>query len=392
MKNLFRIVFLVFITSTIVYAQKRSTIEMDEKHTIYKENFTTNINTTLVLNLNNTSAQVINSPDDKVYIEYTIEFKNVRKKIKERQLKHLIVSGKKEGDKITYSARMRSSMDDRVYNFEELLIGRLGEKSISKDSIRKVVQRKSLDSVLQDVKLSELFRRNKIREALNIKPSQTERRNRSVNNLIVSRMVIKIPKNIDVRATLENSNIVFMDDFYNRATMNVRNSKLRFKSLGNALNIFDCDNGYFNAEVVSGGSYNFANAKEVRIGYLSNSLLNTEFTKIEIGEIGSGNEIVDFNSKFWLYNFSKNFENFNMNTEYSEVNLFYPKSSNYYLETFGHDTVHYRNGVTTEITASQKNKSSKMMLIGKESNPNKIKIDTVHGIIRFGEDFIDVAE
>ena len=165
MKHLFRIVFLVFITSTFVYAQKKSTIEMDEKHTIYKENFTTNINTTLVLNLNNTSAQVINSPDDKVYIEYTIEFKNVRKKIKERQLKHLIVSGKKEGDKITYSTRMKSSLNHRVYEFEELLIGRLGEKSISKDSIRKVVQRKSLDSVLQDVKLSELFRRNKIREA-----------------------------------------------------------------------------------------------------------------------------------------------------------------------------------------------------------------------------------
>lgn len=392
MRTLFRLLTVLFITVQVIQAQKLSNIEMDEKHTIYKESFTTNINTTLVLNLNNTSALVINSPDDKVYFEYTIEFKNVRKKIKERQLKHLIVSGEKEGDKITYSTRMRNSMGDKLYNFQELLIGRLGEKSISKDSIPKVVQRKSLDSVLQDVKLSELFRRNKIREALNIKPSQTERRNRSVNNLIISKMVIKIPKNIDVRATLENSNVVFMDDFNNRATMNVRNTKLRFKSLGNTLNIFDCDNGYFNAEVVSGGSYNFSNTKEVRIGALSKSLLNAEFTKLEIGQIGSGNEIIDFNSKFWFYNFSKDFENFNMNTEYSEINMFYPEDKKFYLETYGYDTVHYIDNVITKGESNRKNEPIKMLIIGKETNPNKIQINSIHGIIRFGKDFIDLAE
>ena len=120
--------------------------------------------------------------------------------------------------------------------------------------------------------------------------------------------------------------------------------------------------------------------------------MNSEFSKIEIGEIKSNVEITDFTSKFIIHNFSSSFKSFNMNTEYSEVNMFLPKNMSYYLETFGNDTVHYKNGITTEITPSRKNESSKMMTIGKVTNPNKIKINTTHGIIRLGEDSIDFGE
>ena len=391
MINQFKILVLLLITSTEIFAQP-SEIEMDERHTIYKEDFATNTNTIFVLNLKNTSAQVLESPDDNVYIEYTIEFKNVRKKIKQRQLKHLLVSGTKQGNKITYSAKTRNDIRYSVYQFEDLLIGRLGSKDALQDTIPKPAPRKSLDSVLQDVKLSEVSRRNKIRDALGITQRQTERRKRSTNNLIISRMTIKIPIAVQVRATLENSNIVFMDDFYNRATMNIRNTKLRFKALGNVLNNFDVDNGSFNAEAVAAGKYSFANTKNVRIGRLENVFLNTEFTKVEIGEIGIGNTIIDFNSKFWLHNFSTAFESFKINSEYSEINLFYPENTDYYIETFGHDTFHHHGTIVGSVTSNQKNVSSKMMVIGKEINPNKIKINIKHGIVRFGDDFIDIAK
>ena len=390
MKTQFKILVLMLITSAVVYAQKPSDIVMDEKHTIYKENFSTNESTTLVLNLNNTKAQIFESPDDKVYIEYTKEFKNTKKKRIQSQLKLFKVSGKKEGNKITYSSKTRSALGDRRYRFEELMINRLQKKKFLKDSTQKPIKRKSLDSVFYEIKASDSLFRNRLYGTLKIKPHV--KKWKKSDQIIITKMIIKIPKNIHVRATLENSNLVFIDDFYNRATMNVRNTKLKFKSVGNALSIFDIDNGYFNAVDVTSGSYSFANVRQVRIGKLKNTSINSEFTKVEIGEIGKKVEIVDFTSKYLIHNFSKGFGNFKMNTEYSEINLFFPEDKEYYIDTFGHDTFHRFDGVKGAVTTSLKNESTKMLVIGKETNPNKIRINTVHGIVRLGEDFINLGE
>ncbi|WP_296382032.1 hypothetical protein [Winogradskyella sp.] len=391
MKNQFKILLLILITSTVAYAQKTSEIEMDEKHTIYKENFTTNDNTTLVLNLKNTSAQVFESPDDNVYIEYTIEFKNTRRKLKERQLKHLIVSGKKEGNKITYSSKTRNTIRHSVYDFDELLIDRFEKKNLLKDSLPKPIIRKSLDSVINEITNSELLFRNKIRGALKITSRQTERWNRSVDNLIISKMVIKIPENIHVRATLENSNLVFIDDFYNRATMNIRNSKLRFKVLGNPLNIFDVDNGYFRANAIIGGQYSFANTRHALIGQLKNTEIHSEFTKVEIGEIGLGNKIIDFNSEYFFYNWTEGFQRFDLFSEYSKIHFFYP-DLNHGLEVIGYNTRNLVGDDGFEVTMQPKRKE-RNRLMSKPSNPKEkstglIYFDIVNGIIYSHNDSI----
>ena len=390
MKTLFKITALMLITSIYGFAQTSPDFEMDEKHIIYKENFTTNANTILVLNLKNTAAQVLESPDNKVYIEYTKEFNNTRKKRVQQQLKHLIVSGKKEGDKITYSAKTRNDIRFSVFEFDELMLERAEKKELLKGFKVQPIARKSLDSVLQDIKLSDFIYREKVLGAFKIK-SRSPRYKKNMQ-FTITKMIIKIPKNVHVRATLENANIVFIDDFSNRATMNVRNSKLKFKSVGHPLNIFDVDNGYFRTKEVTSGTYSFANVKHVTIGQLSNTLINSEFTKVEIGEIGKNNKIVDFNSKYFIHNFHKDFGRLSLETDYTELNIFSPENIEYYLETYGYNTVHYKNGITTKIKSSGKSEPSKMMVIGKESYPNKIKINTTHGIIRFGEKTIDFGE
>ncbi|WP_299115913.1 hypothetical protein [uncultured Winogradskyella sp.] len=386
MKNQFKLSLLMLITSAVVYAQKTSEFEMDEKYTIYKENFTTNDNTTLVLNLKSTTAQVLESPDDKVYIEYTKEFRNTRKKKIEAQLKLLEVSGKKEGNKITYSSRSRMNIGDRMYSFHEILIGRFEGKQSLKDSLPKAIKRKSLDSILHEIKDAESLYRNKILGGLTRKPRTSKQKKR--DQIIISKMVIKIPKNIHVRATLENSNLVFMNDFYNRATMNVRNSRLRFKSLGNALNNFDFDNGYFNAEEVSGGSYSFANAKEVRIGHLSNSILNTEFTKVEIGEIGKKVDLIDFTGEYFLYNWTEDFNTFNLNSEYSKIHIFKPKT-NYGFKVFGNNIKNITKGFNADLQSNAS--GEKYLVLEKKPNENElstgqIDFDMVNGIIYSYED------
>ena len=391
MKNQFKILLLMLITSTVIYAQKSSAIEMDEKHTIYKENFTTNDNTILVLNLNNTKAQIFQSPDDKVYIEYTKEFKNTRKKRIQTQLKLIIVSGKKEGNKITYSSKLRNTTNIDRYGWEDLMIDRSEKKKFLNlnDSVKKPVERKSLDSVLYEIKGSDSLYRNKLFGALKIKPRV--KKWKKSDQIIITKMNIKIPKNIRVRATLENSNVVFIDDFYNPATMNIRNSKLRFKKIDNPLNIFDVDNGYFWASDLSSGKFSFANVRQLMIGELSNTVINSEFTQAEIGEIGKGNKIIDFNSEYFFYNWTNDFQRFDLFSEYSKIHFFYP-DLNHNLEVIGYNTRNIVGDDGFEVTMQPKSKE-RNRLMSKPSNPEEkssglIFFDIVNGIIYSHNDSI----
>ena len=76
----------------------------------------------------------------------------------------------------------------------------------------------------------------------------------------------------------------------------------------------------------------------------------------------------------------------------TEINLFFPEKSEYFIETYGYNTVHYWAKLITEIPPSRKKENSKMMVIGDKENPNKIKIHITNGIVRFGEDFIDIGK
>ena len=63
------------------------------------------------------------------------------------------------------------------------------------------------------------------------------------------------------------------------------------------------------------------------IGTVYNASIISEFSKIEIGEIREGTSITDFNSTYWFYNWSGDFKKFDMQAEYSKVNMFKPNKS-----------------------------------------------------------------
>ena len=384
MNKLFNALLLILITSVNLKAQEFSKIEMDEIHTIYDESFTTDANTVLVLNIKNTTAQVLKSPDDKVHIKYTMEFKNYRRKSVEANLKRLKVSGKKENNKITYSSIGRNLFYYRYHDLEEVLVGRLKvDDSISESE--KHMKQKSLDSVLKEINNSGYPYRS-VNGSLKITPRI--RKWKKSDKICISRMVIQIPEHTQIRANFESSELVFNDDFTNKITMNSQNSKLKFKTLTNAFNNLDIDDGRFLAEQLIGGNFKFTNSRRVEIGRLENTKINSEFTNIELGEISKGNTITDFNSELLFHNFSKNFEHFNLESQYSKINLFLPED-NFSLTTFGFNTVHYTNDIKTEIRPSKDQKKSKMMVYkpkAEEAISGEIHIDTVHGIIRLGED------
>tara|TARA_R110000796_G_scaffold37260_4_gene93993 strand:+ start:1537 stop:2712 length:1176 start_codon:yes stop_codon:yes gene_type:complete len=391
MKTLFKITALMLITSMTLIAQKPTNVEMDELHTIYDKSFTTDAKTILVLDLSNTTAQICKSEDNKVHIKYTKAFKNYKKKLVESSLKSHTISGTKKNNKITFTSKSANSRYYREYQLEQVLIRRL-EKIKDTSTAEEPIIKKTIDSVIRQVKLSE---RTILKDLLGtIKTKPRVQKWKKSDKIQITRMMISIPEHIHVRFTLGNANVEFLDDFSNKTTMNSRNSKLKFKKIGNILNLFDIDNGYFNVEAIEGGSYSFANTRELTIGRVSNSIINSEFTKVEIGEIGKNMEFIDFNSKFIFHNFSDKFEILTMNTEYSEINLFLPRSLEYKLDTYGNNTKHIMDNHVANLSNKNKKTDAKMFELINSDNEdsNYIKINTVNGIIRIAKDVITLGE
>lgn len=384
MKILFKTLILIVITSGQLQAQV---------HEIYKKSFDAEAIDLVSLDLNSSYVTIESSSDNKIHFDYNIEFENYSKKEKESFLNQIEVSSQIINNKLEFKTASGKALGELVYSIESLYgIAFEGDNIVfNKNSNREF--RKSKQYFLS---INNSSRAQSLKEYLkNIRALDEKGGKKKVNQknikIVRTKFTVRIPKHLNLRIIAIHSNLEFKDDCESKITVNARNTSLKFKNLTHALNNFDIVNGNFRANAINGGYFILNHVDKVLISEIKNLKIDSEFTECSFGEIGANIEINDFNSKFWLYNYSKDFKNFKMNTEYSEINLFYPENTNYFLETFGHDTIHYMNNITTEIPPSKKNKSSKMLVLGDSTkvDANKIEIKSVHGIIRFGDDFID---
>ncbi|NRD20627.1 hypothetical protein HNV08_11255 [Winogradskyella eckloniae] len=385
MKTLFKILVLMLITSWAANAQI---------HKIYNKSFDANSITTLDLNLDGVYVKIEESLDNKIHFNYTIEFDNYSKKAIEEQLEGIKTIAKIVDSKLVFETFSETPLSDVVYSIESLHgITFEGDYMTFKETseIRWRKPKKYFYGMNDDTKVETLKEYLKDLRGLDGKGETHKIDSKNVKTLKTN-FIIKIPADINLRIRSFDSHMTFKLDLTGLVNMNARNTNLKFMSLTNPLNNFDIANGKFRSNDLKGGAYKFNHVSDLKIASVDHLNIDSEFTTIIIGEVGRKVKIVDFNGKFWLNNFSKDFYNFQMDTEYSEINLFYPKDVKFYFESYGHDTAFYEGNNITNITANRKNEYSKMMTIGEEESPNTIKINAAHGIIRFGKDFIEINE
>ncbi|SDS79757.1 hypothetical protein [Winogradskyella sediminis] len=385
MKTLFKILALMLITSVQIQSQVKE---------VYKESFDATNLKNLVLDLEGTYIVVEASEDHKVHFDYTIEFENYSEKDIDDILKSVKPELEITNDKMQFKSKGNNISSDVTYSIETLYgISFEGDYINFKEPTSRVFR--SSKQYFLDINSSS--RGKSLREYLkNLREVDDNGKKRKINSknvkVLRANFIIKIPSHINLRLMAVNSSMTFKLDLESQLNVNARNTNLKFQSITNAFNNFDVVNGSFRSNSLNGGTYKFNHVEVVQIAEVKNLLIDGEFSTTKIGEIGEHVRIIDFNGKYWLHNFSRNFRGFKMDTEYSEINIFYPEDMKYYLETYGQDTVHYIGNVITEIEPNRKNESSKMLVIGKESEQHKIQINSVHGIIRFGDDFIDLSK
>jgi hypothetical protein len=383
MKTVFKVLAMMLITSLSVSAQNKQILSKVLK---------ANEKTELTLDLRNAYVQFETSIDTNIYIDYAIDFNNYPVDEIEEILRGLSINVEQKDNSYLIKIGSKHSMSSKVYTLDtEFGVTMDNGFTTTETNKRKfrttktaLISTINMEEKVADVMLRTLKKYNKdgTTELIDLKKAKSY----SV------KFIIKIPQQIRLNLKLKKSEIRFKEDLVNQINCTADNSTIRSKSISNSLNSFQMDGGVFKGTYLSGGRYTFKDLNKIMIGSLDHVVLDSEFSDFSIGEIGGSVEVNDFNSQFWLYGFNSKMGEFIMNTEYSKINLYFPADkSNFLLLTYGYGTVHYMDNVKTIIRPSRSKISSKMMIIGDESTATNIaKINTINGIVRLGEDFIDI--
>ncbi|MBT8245671.1 hypothetical protein [Winogradskyella sp.] len=386
MRNQF-ILLLIFITSVSAFAQR---------HRIIKKEFTVNKNTSIVLNLDNISVAFEESTDGKIHFDYVMEFDGYSKKKMQSLIDNVSVELNGSNDVVSLNAKSKSRMYSEIYSVDSPHSITLNDVYF-KPKMDSVV-RKSKDSLLKEIEF-----KNRPRHLSSLKFMQDRfkvmKKDGKLKNLtkgslkmLRSEFVIKLPPFVKLTINAKGTNLYFRNDIQNQLSITSKDGSVKAKAITNAYNKVKVKGANFDATNLIGGDYMFKNISKGKIGEMSNARINSEFSKIEIGEIGKQTQIIDFNSEYWFYNWSNNFERFNLYSEYSKIHLFYPKA-NHSMKMVGNNTKSLIGSNKFEVNMQPTKNGEKYTIMTKdvkdETKPiNEIYFDIIHGIIYTHENSI----
>jgi len=365
---------LLLFVSTKVFAQKEH---------VYSKVFETDIETTAILNISESSVSIESSPDDKVYVDYYLEFEGY---------------SIEEINKLKKEFNIESNLN---FNHLTILVGELPEsnnviiednKEIINVGINRqedkinnqLVNYKSKDSLLSEIKVDKSRKKSlgEVWKKLKDKISKIKGVSNYSIKAFETNLIIKVPSSLKFTINGRKSFITLNELINGELSINLKGGKLRAKNLQNVKRVKIVDAG-FEVEEIKNGIFNLSSVRSGKIGSIKNASITSEFSKIEIGEVKERVVINDFNSEYKFYNFSSNFKQFDLFSEYSKVHIF-DSEFDYSFKVIGNNTVFY-NGETAISMQPTKN-GEKFTMIEKKSNDvnsfgGHINMDIIHGAI-----------
>lgn len=378
MKVLFRIILLMLITSAMLNAQN---------HNVYRESFVINKNTTAIFNLENITVAIEESTDGKIHIDYNIEFEGYSIKEIQSFLDEIAIDVSNFDNHITLTAKSENKISFETFEFKTTeAISIKNDFFVSKkDSI----VRKSIDSLRAEIERNNSNRVNNPLKYINDRFKKVDQNGKVTNfkkggvNIMRSNFVIKVPPFLKLTINAKESGLYVRNNLRNELSVMLKGGTLKTKSIINSFNKVKVENANIEATEIVGGDYEFTNLKNSKIVSIENVKIISEFSKVEIGEIRKGNTITDFNSEYWFYNWSDNFERFHLYSEYSKIHFFYP-ALDYGFKVIGHNTKNFVDKY--QINMQPTSKDDKYIMMEKKQKgegvfSGQIFFDIIHGII-----------
>lgn len=358
-----------------------------EIETLYSKSYETNVNTTALLEFKGSSVEIYKSPDDKFHIEYIVEFINYPNRKKKVVREKVNIESNLVNNQITLIDNSKFSMY-RFFQFKTISSSLYLRNQSAVTSHFYKSEEAFLNEIIEVTKPTPFYIRyiqnsNHLDE--NEKKKSIERYKNRKHKKYKQTIKIKVPNNLSLTINAKASTIRIQQNLENQISLRADGGKVYANNLNNSDNVIKLKDAPLIANSINGGELILDNSKRTIIGELKNVKLNSEFSQLEIGKIDTNVVIADFTSKYLIHNFSNDFKTLNMNTEYSEVNLFLPKNGGYQLTTFGNYTKHFVDNKAVDFPVEKNNSNTKMLDLNNKGNDNSlsnISITAINGIIR----------
>ncbi|MDT7831320.1 hypothetical protein RQM59_02955 [Flavobacteriaceae bacterium S356] len=353
---------------------------------VLKDNFETDENTMLNIDIDNVTIEFQESPNSKIYLDYRIVFKKDAEDVIYKVFKDIDAKVSKDKNMVKLEVK-NSAFLRELYSLDinPTMIDLDRFKKLMKDymKMRKENQfiYKSKEALLSEIEfslgsdLNDYFKR--------LKKKYPNKNFGKSGRKFKQKFIIKVPKNLKIKIKALHSIITFHYDIDRPIEVSSFLTYLKFKKINNAENKFNLTNGLFQSKEIIGGIYNLKDLRKTAIGSISNAKIGAETSKIQIGEIGENVEFNDFNSNIYFYNFSNQFNQFKYTGDYSKLFFYNVKASNYSMNVYGHNTTLNMNNKKTTFGVSKEKKRTKI-LDKKAKNNNSsgnIELEVKNGIL-----------
>lgn len=303
MKHLFKTFCLLFITASCIYGQE---VEIINKA------FEVNDSTVINLDIKHMHVNIEVSPDSKVHISSKMLFNKYTKRQKEKILDRVKVDAILKNNSIEINGEGNVWSTYSSFWSSGILVGR----KLATDTVN--VKRSKIE-IIEQINIDGYG--NKLGNVSTADPfvlTPKSKRYKHTRSLFV----IKIPANVSINIRGKNCTTRFKD-ITNPIRLNIERGGLMARSLTNSNNKIYLKDGYFKVGKLNGGEYGLNDVNKGLIGEMENVNIKSNFSKLEIGEIGKSVSVTDFNSEFWFYNFSDNlFKKFYQNSDYSKIHFY----------------------------------------------------------------------
>lgn len=368
---IFSILFVLGVSAS--YSQSRELV--------LKEQFETNANTVLNIDVDNVTIEFKESSDNKIHFDYFIAFKKDAEEVIYKVFKDISANVSKKGN--TVHLNVKNSMFLGEYYTVDVGFDKFKEVMIEyyKKHRGNEAPYRSKETVLNDIDFSVgMGFQDYVKK---IKENYPNRDLGKGSRKFKQQFVIEVPKHIKVKIKALHSRITF--DYNVEIPIEVSTFKtyLKFKEINHTGSTFKLTKGILLSRNINGGVYKLMDVSKTVIGTISNAKVTAETSKIQVGEVGSNVMFDDFNSKLYLYNIGKNFSALNVKGDYSELNLYKVKKGNYSMNVFGSNTVMNMDNVKTTFGSPKDKKMTKILNKKAKNNGSNgnIEVELKNGIV-----------
>lgn len=375
------LVLICFFSTFGLFAQSKKT---------YQKSFKVNKDTQLNFETQNVDVVFKTWDKDEVKLDFIVEFDNYS----EKEIKEI-------SNGIVTSTQMESRLNDEQYlhirtasitsigrlsyQLKEdnyISITNLGDESKEKNSYRSVAEiNKEIAS--RGVGIKEMSGYI-ITKKDSIPLADIDKSKHTSIQRIRSAYNVYIPNYMMLRITAANANVDLEGKFINPIKASLVESTLKADELAHEKNQISVMNGTVKIKKITGGSYAFKNVTNGLFGQLEAARIQTEFSKVTIGEIVKDVAFRDFKSNFFIHKLGENFTSITMECEYSDIKLYTNKNQKYYLKAIGHNAVLKDGDIKVIIQPNRNHEKTNMFTRGEDTTEyrkNMFKLDITHGFV-----------